>query len=146
MWLHRVSESGKARRHAHFFVRRAEGTGVLVNVRPANRNSDVDSAVFVATAVMAGQAGCAYKRVAGLPAVRAANLRWLAGYRHPRYARYARAAVMAALAEVCRAGPTAGRCDQGGRPTGGAAGAIRHAVARRLDAQVLDRPRGCRSC
>src|ERR1700678_2631660 len=46
---------------------------------------------------MAGQAGWAYDRVGELPVVRAANLRWLAGYRHPRYAR---AAVMAALAEV----------------------------------------------
>src|SRR5207237_10924557 len=46
---------------------------------------------------MAGQAGWAYDRVGELPAVRAANLRWLAGYRHPRYAR---AAVMAALEQV----------------------------------------------
>jgi hypothetical protein len=98
MWLHWVSESGKAKRHApDFFVRRADGTGVLIDVRPDNRICDADSAVFAATAVMAGQAGWAYDRVGELPAVRAANLRWLAGYRHPRYAR---ASVMAALAEV----------------------------------------------
>jgi hypothetical protein len=46
---------------------------------------------------MAGQVGWSYERVGELPAVRAANLRWLAGYRHPRYARVA---VIAALAEV----------------------------------------------
>jgi hypothetical protein len=98
MWLHWVSESGKARRHApDFFVRRADGSGVLIDVRPDNRVSDPDSAVFAATAMMAGQAGWAYARLGELPAVRAANLRWLAGYRHPRYAR---AAVMADLAEV----------------------------------------------
>jgi hypothetical protein len=98
MWLHWVSESGKARRHApDFFVRRADGTGVLIDVRPDDRISAADSAVFAATAVMAGQAGWAYDRVGELPAVRAANLRWLAGYRHPRYAR---AAIMAALEEV----------------------------------------------
>jgi hypothetical protein len=50
--------------------------------------------VFAATAAMAGWA---YDRVGELPAVRAANLRWLAGYRHPRYGR---AGVMADLAEV----------------------------------------------
>ena len=34
MWLHWVSESGKARRHApDFFARRADGTGVLIDVR-----------------------------------------------------------------------------------------------------------------
>jgi hypothetical protein len=79
------------------FVRRADGTSVLIDVRPDNRISAADSAVFAATAVMAGQAGWAYDRVGELPAVRAANLRWLAGYRHPRYAR---AAVMAALEQV----------------------------------------------
>jgi hypothetical protein len=98
MWLHWVSESGRARRHApDFFVRRADGTGVLIDVRPDAGISAADSAVFAATAAVAGQAGWAYDRVGELPAVRAANLRWLAGYRHPRYAR---AAVMAALAEV----------------------------------------------
>ena len=70
---------------------------MLVDVRPDHLVRAADSAVFAATAVMAGQAGWAYDRVGELPAVRAANLRWLAGYRHPRYAR---AAVMAALAEV----------------------------------------------
>ena len=98
MWLHWADESGRARRHApDFFVRRADGTGVLVDVRPDERISAADGAVFAATAAMAGQAGWAYCRVGEPPTVRAANLRWLAGYRHPRYAR---AAVMAALAEV----------------------------------------------
>ena len=80
MWLHWVSESGKVRRHApDFFVRRADGTGVLVDVRPDHLVRAADSAVFAATAVMAGQAGWAYDRLGELPAVRAANLRWLAG-------------------------------------------------------------------
>ena len=85
-------------RHApDFFVRRADGTGVLVDVRPDDRICAADSAVFAATAVMAGQAGWAYDRVGELPAGPAANLHWLAGYRHHRYAR---AEVMAALEEV----------------------------------------------
>jgi hypothetical protein len=98
MWLHWVSESGQARRHApDFFARRADGTGMLIDVRPDDRVSAADSAVFAATAAVAGQAGWEYDRIGELPPVRAANLRWLAGYRHPRYAR---AAVMAALGEV----------------------------------------------
>ncbi len=98
MWLHWVSDSGKARRHApDYFARRGDGTGVLIDVRPDDRIAAADAAVFAATAAMAGRAGWVYERVGELPAVRAANLRWLAGYRHPRYAR---AAVMAALGEV----------------------------------------------
>ena len=51
MWLHWVSESGKARRHApDFFVRRADGTGVLIDVRPDHLVRAADSAVFAATA------------------------------------------------------------------------------------------------
>jgi hypothetical protein len=98
MWLHWVSDAGKARRHVpDFFVRRVDGTGVLVDVRPDDRVSPADQAVFEATAAMARQVGWAYDRVGELSAVLAANLRWLAGYRHPRFAL---AAVMAALAEV----------------------------------------------
>lgn len=62
MWLHWVSESRKARRHARdFFVRRADGTGMLIDVRPDNRISTADSAVFAVTAVMAGQVGWSYE-------------------------------------------------------------------------------------
>jgi hypothetical protein len=61
MWLHWVSESGQARRHAPgFFVRRSDGTGVLIDVRPDDRVSAADSAVFAATAATAGQVGWAY--------------------------------------------------------------------------------------
>lgn len=96
MWLHWVSGSGQTKRHApDFFVRRADGTGLLVDVRPDSRVSAEDAAVFADTAVLAGQVGWDYRRVGCLDAVSAANLRWLAGYRHPRCAR---PVVMAALA------------------------------------------------
>lgn len=37
MWLHWVTESGKPVRHApDFFARRADGTGVLIDVRPSS--------------------------------------------------------------------------------------------------------------
>jgi len=55
MWLHWAAESGRARRHApDYFARRADGTGVLIDVRPDDRITAVDEAVFAATAVMAG--------------------------------------------------------------------------------------------
>jgi hypothetical protein len=54
MWLHWVSETGQARCHApEFFVRRADGTGMLIDVRPDNC-----AAVFV-SGVMAQIAACA---------------------------------------------------------------------------------------
>jgi hypothetical protein len=115
MWLHWVSEAGKARRHApDFFVRRADGTGVLVDVRPDHLVGAADSAVFAVTAAIAGQAGWTYDRVGELPAVRAANLRWLAGYRHPRYAR---AAVMATLEEVFAEPGPAGQTTAPAKPS-----------------------------
>ncbi len=42
--------------------------------------------VFAATAQFCAQVGWEYERVGELDPVHAANLRWLAGYRHPRYA------------------------------------------------------------
>lgn len=88
MWLHWVDESGQQRRHApDFFVRRSDGAAVLVDVRPDDRVATTDAAIFAATAAMAGHVGWGYQRVGGLDAVAAANLRWLAGYRHPRCAR-----------------------------------------------------------
>ncbi|MGO8961956.1 MAG: hypothetical protein ACLQFR_31980 [Streptosporangiaceae bacterium] len=61
-------------------------------------------------------AGWAYDRIDELPAVRAANLRCFAGYRHSRYAR---TAVIAALGEVlAEPGPLrAGAAEVGDPPT-----------------------------
>ena len=88
MWLHWTdTASGRALRHApDYFARRADGTGVVIDVRPDQRIGDRDAAVFAATAGFCAQAGWEYQRVGELGAVHAANLRWLAGYRHPRYA------------------------------------------------------------
>jgi len=59
---------------------------VVIDVRPDQRIGDRDAAVFAATAWFCAQVGREYQRVGELDPVRAANLRWLAGYRHPRYA------------------------------------------------------------
>ena len=90
MWLHWTTESGRLVRHApDYFARRADGTGVVIDVRPDQRIGEQDAAVFAATARFCAQVGWEYERVGELDPVRAANLRWLAGYRHPRYARSA---------------------------------------------------------
>jgi hypothetical protein len=87
MWLRWTAESGRLVRHApDYFARRADGTGVVIDVRPDQRIGDQDAVVFAATARLCAQVGWEYQRVGELGAVRAANLRWLAGYRHPRFA------------------------------------------------------------
>ena len=98
MWLHWATDSGRRVRHApDFFARRADGTGVVIDVRPDERIGEKDAAVFAATAQVCAQVGWDYQRAGKLGPVRAANLRWLSGYRHPRFAQ---SGVAARLGEV----------------------------------------------
>jgi hypothetical protein len=93
MWLRWASGSGRLVRHApDFFARHADGTGVVIDVRPDERIGERDAAVFTATAQMCAQVGWDYQRAGELGPVHAANLRWLSGYRHPRFAQPALAA------------------------------------------------------
>ena len=94
MWLHWTDAgSGRAVRHApDYFARRGDGGGVVIDVRPGQRIGERDAAVFAATARFCAQVGLEYRRVGELDPVRAANLRWLAGYRHPRHVQPALAA------------------------------------------------------
>lgn len=79
------SSSGKGRRHVpDFFVRQADGRGVVVDVRPDDRIKPIDAEAFAATAVACESVGWGYRRVGELDPVLAANVRWLAGYRHGR--------------------------------------------------------------
>ena len=74
-------------RHApDFFARRADGTGLVIDVRADDRIEPGDAAKFKATARVCALAGWDYLRTGALDPVLAANLRWLSGYRHPRYA------------------------------------------------------------
>lgn len=87
MWLRWTAESGRAVRHApDYFARRADGTGVVIDVRADQRVGEKDAAVFAATARWCAEVGWDYQRVGELAPVLAANLRWLSGYRHPRFA------------------------------------------------------------
>ena len=83
-WLHWAGE-GRNRRHApDFFVRRSDGGGVVVDVRPDPLVDDAAAEVFAVTARACAEAGWEFRRTGGPPVVPAANVRWLAGYRHPR--------------------------------------------------------------
>lgn len=70
-----------------FFARLADGTGVVIDVRADERIAPVDAQAFAATESACQEVGWSYRRVGGLGRAHAANLRWLAGYRHPRYDR-----------------------------------------------------------
>ncbi|MFE7614301.1 TnsA-like heteromeric transposase endonuclease subunit [Streptomyces sp. NPDC057496] len=76
---------GKRVRHTpDFFVRRADGTGLVVDVRPDERIEPDDARKFAVTAAVCRAVGWDFARVGTPEAVLMANARWLAGYRHPR--------------------------------------------------------------
>ena len=83
-WLHWRDEDGRARRHApDFFARRADGSGLVVDVRPDDRIPAKDAGVFRMTAAACGQAGWEFRRAGTIDPVVRANVRWLSRYRHP---------------------------------------------------------------
>ena len=78
-------QDGKKRGHTpDYFARLRDGTGVVVDVRADDRIEPEDAEAFAATARACVSVGWEFRRTGVLEAVRAANLRWLAGYRHPR--------------------------------------------------------------
>lgn len=84
-WLRWRDEAGKTRRHVpDFFVRRDDGAGVVVDVRPDDRIPVRDAEVFAVTASACELAGWEYRRVGDLDPVLVANVRWLSRYRHSR--------------------------------------------------------------
>lgn len=84
------------RRHApDYFVRLADGGGVVVDVRPDDQVDAAAAEVFAVTAEACLDAGWEFRRTGGPAAVLTANVRWLAGYRHPRCCRPDIASVLA---------------------------------------------------
>ncbi len=79
------AQDGEQRRHVpDYFARLADGTGVVIDVRPDDRIERRDAEAFAATERACREAGWVFRRTAGPGAVLAANVRWLAGYRHRR--------------------------------------------------------------
>jgi len=86
-WLHwRDVATGRARTHApDYFARLADGVGLVIDCRPADRVDDRSAVAFAATRRACELVGWEYRLVGEIDPVRVANLRWLAGYRHGRY-------------------------------------------------------------
>jgi hypothetical protein len=70
-----------------FFARLRDGTGVVIDVRSGDQIKPEDAE----TARACGSVGWEFRRVGAVKTVRVANLRWLAGYRHPRCMKIERA-------------------------------------------------------
>ena len=74
-----------ARRHVpDFFARLADGSAVVIDVRPDELVGADDAEVFAATQRACAAVGWGYRRVGVAGAVLAANVRWLSGFRHRR--------------------------------------------------------------
>ena len=75
----------KMRRHApDFFARLAGGGALVVDSRPLDRIGERDREAFAAAGEACARLGWQYAVWGSAGPVPAANLRWLAGYRHPR--------------------------------------------------------------
>jgi len=98
-WLFWDDEaSGRRRSHApDYFARLADGRGLVVDCRPVDRIKPRDAAAFAVTGRACELVGWEYRLVGAPELVMVRNVRWLAGYRHPRYRL---PAVGAALREV----------------------------------------------
>ncbi|MCG2622163.1 TnsA-like heteromeric transposase endonuclease subunit [Arthrobacter sp. I2-34] len=96
---------GPCRHVPDYFARLSNGAAVVIDVRPDARIGGRDREVFSATESACASVGWVYRRVGELPKVYTANLRWLAGYRHPRCLNAVHAA---ALLEALGSGSTIG--------------------------------------
>jgi hypothetical protein len=77
--------AGRRRRHVpDYFVRLSDGRGLVVDVRPDGRIEPTDAEAFAMTGAACESVGWQYSRVGAIEPVLAANLRWLAAYRHHR--------------------------------------------------------------
>jgi hypothetical protein len=85
-WLRWQDQSGMWVSHVpDFFARRADGSAVVIDCRPVERRGPRDVAKFAATGQACARVGWEYRLVGAADEVVTANVRWLAGYRHPRY-------------------------------------------------------------
>ncbi len=85
-WLFWRSDAGKSVSHApDYFARRNDGTAVVVDCRQADRRKPRDVAKFEATQTACSQVGWEFRLVGAPDAIVVRNVRWLAGYRHPRH-------------------------------------------------------------
>lgn len=83
-WLH-WHDGVRWRRHApDYFVRRTDGSTLVVDVRADERVEAGDAAVFAITDCACRSVGWNFTRVGTPGRVLMVNVRWLSRYRHPR--------------------------------------------------------------
>ena len=98
----RWADQPRARRHVpDFFARLADGSAVVIDVRPDELVGE-DAEVFAATGRACAAVGWGYRRAGVVDAVLGANVRWLSGFRHSRCGN---AAVGSQLVRRAAAGP-----------------------------------------
>ncbi|MCX4523644.1 TnsA-like heteromeric transposase endonuclease subunit [Streptomyces anulatus] len=85
-WLFWAASGGRPVSHApDYFARRDDGAAVVVDCRPAERRRPRDVAKFDATEAACAEVGWEFRLVGAPNPVVVRNVRWLAGYRHPRH-------------------------------------------------------------
>ncbi len=127
-WLRWRDDAGRSRRHApDLFARMADGSGVVIDVRPDDRIEEKDAEAFDATEDACGLAGWGFRRVGVPDPVLTANVAWLARYRHPRCGFTGPGPPPAG--GLRRAGPADGRGCRRRRSDGGPAGPVPPDVA-----------------
>ncbi|MFI5726020.1 TnsA-like heteromeric transposase endonuclease subunit [Streptomyces cyaneofuscatus] len=85
-WLFWASDSGKGISHApDYFARREDGSAIVVDCRPEDRRGPRDWTKFEATQSACDQVGWEFRLVGAPDEIVVRNVRWLAGYRHPRH-------------------------------------------------------------
>lgn len=115
-WLIWPGQQGERRHAPDFFARRADGTGVVIDVRPDDLVDPKAAEVLDATASACGEVGWESRRTGGPSAVLAANVRWLAGYRHPRVTAIPAAAGPRSLTRSSSGSANRCRCSRELRP------------------------------
>lgn len=85
-WLFFTAAEGKRRSHVpDYFARLADGSALVLDCRPADRVRSRDQVAFEATLAACATMGWRYRVVDAPPPPLIGNVRWLAGYRHPRH-------------------------------------------------------------
>jgi hypothetical protein len=83
-WLHWRDGVRERRPAPDYFVRRVDGSAVVVEVRADERIEPKDVEAFEVTRIACAQAAWHFERVGMPEPVLLANVRWLSRYRHPR--------------------------------------------------------------
>ncbi|EWM09700.1 hypothetical protein KUTG_00004 [Kutzneria sp. 744] len=85
-WLFWTTAGGRSRSHApDYFARLTDGNALVLDCRPLDRIKPKDEVAFEATRAACELLGWRYEIVGAPPEMLLANIRWLAGYRHPRH-------------------------------------------------------------